>query len=382
MYFTRYAQGPIDLAYLLLLPAILIFISWLLHKFIKRRKNENTGFIVFSGFKYFTAVLACLIIPASFSISFSRYTGVGSRLVISALLAVLSYYMIIAFIEKSFRVSRSSVKVFIVSMLVFAAITGGTVAVAGRYENMVPKPEDVQMAYVGNQIWSANSVTDYLEDRFRESLTFSEWKRSRNIVIYEDINSIKHIADLHREILKDQTYYLHPEYYGMGNFVIAYWMKDGTTLIRDYSLTAEDRLMPEHEQKNEISNKLLNSNDYKKQKFYYLYDEEYFSGRNLYAKLYNIKDYRIIIEDIELNDIRNLLKKDLDNLHIDKTDFAELFTNYREYSYKEAAFKKEGYILEIYEKLSDEEINYLDEIHLNESFTNTLHDKEAGVLSQ
>ncbi len=39
---------------------------------------------------------------------------------------------------------------------------------------------------------------------------------------------------------------------------------------------------------------------------------------------------------------------------------------------KEAVVKEQGYALEIYEKISDEDINYLDEIYLNDSFTNTL----------
>ena len=200
LYFTRYTDGSIDLAYMLLLPAVLILISWLLNRFIKRRKNENTGFIVFDGFKYFVAVLACLIIPASFSISVGKYTTMINRIVISALLAVLSYYIIIAFIEKSFRISRSSIKVIIAGMALFTAITGGTVAVAGRYENTVPLPEDVKMAYVGNSVWSANSVTDYLEGRSDETSSFSEWKRNRSIVVYEEIDNIKLITDLHKEI--------------------------------------------------------------------------------------------------------------------------------------------------------------------------------------
>jgi len=371
LYFTRYTDGSIDLAYMLLLPAVLILISWLLNKFIKRRKNENTGFIVFDGFKYFVAVLACLIIPASFSISVGKYTAMTNRIVISALLAVLSYYIIIAFIERSFRISRSSIKVFIAGMVVFTAITGGTVAVAGRYENTVPLPEDVKMAYVGNSVWSANSVTDYLEGRSDETSSFSEWKRNRSIVVYEEIDNIKLITDLHKEVLKDQTYYLDPDYYGMSNFVVAYWMKDGTILIRDYSLTPEQEQRPEHEQKNEIANKLFNSGDYKKQKFYYIYDEEYYSGRSLYAKLINLDNYSAAVEDIDLDNLREVLKKDLVNLHFEKAAFAELLMNYFMHG-KETSVKEQGYALEIYEKISDEDINYLDEIYLNDSFTNTL----------
>jgi hypothetical protein len=373
LYFTRYVDSKsIDLAYLLLLPIILICISLLINRFIKRRKNENTGFIVFNGYKYFVAVLACLIIPASFSISFSRNTGIGSRLVISVLLAILSYYIIIAFIEKSFRISKSSIKVFAVSMVLFTVVTGSTILVASRYENMVPDPEDVQMAYVGNQVWSVNSATDFLDGRSHENISFSEWKRSRSMIIYEEIDSIESITELHKEVLEDQTYYSNPDYNWMRSFVIAYWMKDGSTIIRDYKLTADEGLRPEHKQKNETANKLLISNEYKKQKFYYLYDETYYSGRNLFVKLNNLKDYSTIIEDIDLNDLRDVLKKDLDNLRIDNAAFAELFMNYGRYSYKEATLKEQGYFLEIYEKLSDEDMNYLDELYLNENFINTL----------
>ncbi|MFA7550826.1 MAG: hypothetical protein WCZ68_08810, partial [Sedimentibacter sp.] len=364
----------IDLTYLLLLPIIMIFISLLINKFIKRRKNENTGFIVFDGFKYFVAVLACLIIPAAFSISFSRHINIGSRLFISALLAVLSYYIIIAFIEKSFRISRSSIKVFLVSMVIFTAVTGSTVAIANQYKDLVPNPEDVQMAYVGNQRWSINEIDRFLKDDYKsENLDFTEWKRNRNIVTYEDKDSIKNIAELHKEILKDQTFYHQSNYYGVNSFVIAYWMKDGSTIIRDYKLTAQDPFTKEHEVKIDLANKLLNSNDYKKQNFYYLYDEEYFSGRNLYAKLKRVNDYNTILEDVNLNDLRDVLRQDIDNIFIENDmAFIELFMHFNMHYDKETILEEQGYILEIYEKTSDADQNYLDEIHLKNDFVNTL----------
>jgi len=375
LYFVRYVDNEsIDLTYLLLLPIIMIFISLLINKFIKRRKNENTGFIVFDGFKYFVAVLACLIIPAAFSISFSRYINIGSRLFISALLAVLSYYIIIAFIEKSFRISRSSIKVFLVSMVIFTAVTGSTVAIANQYKDLVPNPEDVQMAYVGNQRWSINEIDRFLKDDYKsENLDFTEWKRNRNIVTYEDKDSIKNIAELHKEILKDQTFYHQSNYYGVNSFVIAYWMKDGSTIIRDYKLTAQDPFTKEHEVKIDLANKLLNSNDYKKQNFYYLYDEEYFSGRNLYAKLKRVNDYNTILEDVNLNDLRDVLRQDIDNIFIENDmAFIELFMHFNMHYDKETILEEQGYILEIYEKTSDADQNYLDEIHLKNDFVNTL----------
>ena len=373
LYFTRYVDNEsIDLTYLLLLPIILIFISLLINKFIKRRKNENTGFIVFSGFKYFVAVLACLIIPAAFSISLSRYTSIASRLIISALLAVLSYYIIIAFIEKSFRISKSSIKVFLVSMVLFTAVTGSTVAIANQYKDLVPNPQDVRMAYVGNQRWTVNEVDRYLKYNY-ENMGFSEWKRNRGMIIYEEIDNIENITELHKEILEDQTFYHQSNYYGMNNFVIAYWMKDGSTIIRDYKLSPVDKFTKEQEVKNEISNKLLNSSDFKWQKFYYLYDEEYYSGRNLYANLKKVNDYNTIYENVKISDLRNVLTKDIDNLFVEKDmAFIELLWNYNAQHEKETMINEQGYLLEIYEKISNADVNYLGEIYLNNDFVNTL----------
>lgn len=373
LYFTRYVDNEsIDLIYLLLLPIILIFISLLINKFIKRRKNENTGFIVFSGFKYFVAVLACLIIPAAFSISLSRYTSIASRLIISALLAVLSYYIIIAFIEKSFRISKSSIKVFLVSMVLFTAVTGSTVAIANQYKDLVPNPQDVRMAYVGNQRWTVNEVDRYLKYNY-ENMGFSEWKRNRGMIIYEEIDNIENITELHKEILEDQTFYHQSNYYGMNNFVIAYWMKDGSTIIRDYKLSPVDKFTKEQEVKNEISNKLLNSSDFKWQKFYYLYDEDYYSGRNLYANLKKVNDYNTIYENVKLSDLRNVLRQDIDNLFIEKDmAFIELLLNYNAQHEKETMFNEQGYLLEIYEKISNADVNYLGEIYLSNDFVNTL----------
>ena len=199
--------------------------------------------------------------------------------------------------------------------------------------------------------------------------------RNRNIVTYEDKEIIENITELHKEILKDQTFNHQSDYYGMNNFVIAYWMKDGSTIIRDYKLTATDKLTNEHETKNELANKLLNSNDYKEQKFYYIYDEKYYSGRNLYANLKNISDYSNAIESISLNDLRDVLIKDIDNLFIENDmAFIELFMNYNSRYDKEVMLKEQGYILEIYEKVSDNDENYLGEIYLNKDFVNT-HDK-------
>lgn len=372
LYFVRYVDNSsLDLIYILLLIVIMVFISLLIHKLIKRRKNENTGFIAFSGFKYFVAVLACMIIPAFFSINM-RYTNIISKLIISTLLAVLSYYIIIAFIEKSFRISKSSIKVFVVSMAIFTAITGSTVLVASQYKNYVPNPVDVEMAYIGNQRWSVNEMDRFLKgDSKNENLDFQEWKRNRNIVTYEEIESIKYITELHREVLKDQTFYQQSDYYGMNNFVIAYWMKDGSTVIRHYTLTATNQ-EKNQDVKTQIANKLINSNDFKRQNYYYLYDKDYYEGRNLYVRVKNIKDYNIVYEEVKIDHIRDALIKDIENLKLSKDKaFNELFLNTGYYS-KEYMLNEPGYVLEIYEKLSNADEKYFSEIYIDKNYVNTL----------
>ncbi|HHZ02458.1 MAG TPA: hypothetical protein GX396_05920 [Tissierellia bacterium] len=369
LYFVIYSDKSIDFIYVLLLAVILIFISLLLHWCIKRRKNENTGFIVFDGYKYFVAVLSSLIIPAFFSVSTSQYISILSRIVISFSLAVLTYYIIIAFIEKSFRISKLSIKVFAVSMVLFSALTGGTVLVANQYKNMVPDPEDVKIAYIGNNSWAVNEVTRFLEDPSRnENMTLNELTRNYGIITFEEIENIESITELHREILNNQE--IQGGDYYSSRCIIAYWMEDGSVLNRYYVLKANDSQEDSRavEIKNEIAHKIINSSEYKRQKYYYLYDEEYYKGRSLYAKLGNNHNILEAFESVNLNDLRDILIIDLDDyIEENKDAFLELTTWYYD-KYR----GREGYYLEIYEKVSDKDSNYLDELFID-NFTNTLN---------
>jgi hypothetical protein len=208
-------------------------------------------------------------------------------------------------------------------------------------------------------------------DSKNENLDFQEWKRNRNIVTYEEIESIKYITELHREVLKDQTFYQQSDYYGMNNFVIAYWMKDGSTVIRHYTLTATNQ-EKNQDVKTQIANKLINSNDFKRQNYYYLYDKDYYEGRNLYVRVKNIKDYNIVYEEVKIDHIRDALIKDIENLKLSKDKaFNELFLNTGYYS-KEYMLNEPGYVLEIYEKLSNADEKYFSEIYIDKNYVNTL----------
>lgn len=82
-----------------------------------------------------------------------------------------------------------------------------------------------------------------------------------------------------------------------------------------------------------------------------------------------MKDYNTVIEEIDLNELRDMLKEDIDNLYFDDTSFAELLMN--NMRSKPIVENDRGYLVEIYEKISDEDMVYLEELYLNKSFVST-----------
>jgi len=327
IYFVEYADKSIDYIYILLLGIILIGIALLICKCIKRRKNENTGnFIVFDGYKYFVSVLASLIIPAAFSVM-AYDNNISSKIAVSVLMAVLSYYIIIAVIEKSFKISKLSIRVFVASMAVFVAVTGGTVAFANQYKNAVPDAENVKMAYVGNDRWIFNYINELSNDELNSEESLLKWQNSNGIVVFTEKESIKNITSLHKELVSNQNY--SRDYY-MNNIVISYLMNDGSVIIRDYKLKGTDGDDSSNAKKDEIAYKIINSEEMKKSKYYYLYDEENYNSDNLYCYVsYTDKD-GIPIDNINIDEIREYLIKDIDAQFAEKENAFEplMFYNY------------------------------------------------------
>ena len=110
-----------------------------------------------------------------------------------------------------------------------------------------------------------------------------------------------------------------------------------------------------------------------KEKFIYLTMRISQGQESLYAKIYNSGDHNIIFENVNLNDLRDLLIKDIDKEFIQNDRaFIDLFMNYFAYD-KEVILKEQGYMAEVYEKISDNEENHLGDIYLNKDFENTLN---------
>ncbi len=93
----------------------------------------------------------------------------------------------------------------------------------------------------------------------------------------------------------------------------------------------------------------------------------------MYANIKRLNDYNTIYDNVKLNDLRNVLRQDIDNLLVENDmAFIELLMNYNAQNDKEIMMNEQGYLLEIFEKISDADENYLGEIYLNKDFVNTL----------
>ncbi|MGB4439278.1 MAG: hypothetical protein WBJ13_08675 [Sedimentibacter sp.] len=82
--------------------------------------------------------------------------------------------------------------------------------------------------------------------------------------------------------------------------------------------------------KDEISYKIINSDEMKKRKYYYLYDEENYNSDNLYCYVgYNNKE-GIAIDNINIDEIREYLIKDINAQFAEKENAFEplMFYNY------------------------------------------------------
>ncbi|WP_313339370.1 hypothetical protein [Sedimentibacter sp.] len=373
IYLFIYSSRAIDIVYFLILGVIIGFITFLILKMIKRRKNENTGnFMVFDGYKYFVSVLASLIIPAFFSVT-SYDRSVASEVMVSLLLAALSYYIIIAIMEKAFRISRLSIKVFLVSMASFIVLTGATVLFANQYRNVVPDPEDVKAAYIGSNRWIYREINRYLEnednlDYEKLSEIASKYYNS-NIILFTDKENIENITRMHNEILNNQGYSNEDLY--IYNVVINYYMNDGSIIIRDYRIKNDDNA--ENGVKDEIASDILKSEELKEKKFFYLYDEDYYlkNKDNIKFVLRNdMGEAYFPDEDINVDYIRPHLIKDIDTMFYD-SDKAFIVLNRYNFEMPAREYKESYYIQITITNEDNDSKDIYQTIYLDDRFENT-----------
>ncbi len=367
LYFIKYVEkGSFDIYYLLILIVIIAVLLFILSKCMKRRKNENTGnFMVFDGYKYFVSLLASLILPAAFT-SMSPESGVTGKIFISIVLAILSYYIIIAVLEKSFRISFFSIKLFAVFMMVFIIITSTTVLFANNNRNFVPKAEDVKMAYVGNNTYAIRQINNNIN----ENTSDIKYQYERT-TLFKEVENIKNITELHKELLTNQNYGFEESYYS-SNIVISYWMKDGSYIMRSYKLNVDNENSDDgNKNKDVIAEKIINSKELKNIQYSYLYDENYYKNKTFYIDVVNNKNGNVAVKNMNLNNIREYLIKDVDASFVKSEDaFRTLIYSDIFYGKEAIEVNENSYYLEIREETNNG-VSYFNQIYLNDDFKNT-----------
>jgi hypothetical protein len=257
-------------------------------------------------------------------------------------------------------------------MMVFIIITSGTVLFANNNKNFVPKAEDVKMAYVGNNAYAIRQINSSInENKEVENPNDMEYHQYEKTALFKEIENIKSITELHKELLTNQNYGFEESYYS-SNIVIAYWMKDGSYIIRSYKLNVDNENSDDgNKNKDLIAEKIINSKELKNIQYSYLYDENYYKNKTFYIDVVNNKNGDIVVKNMNLNNIREYLIKDVDDSFVKSDDaFRTLIYSDMFYGKEAIEVNENSYYLEIREETKNG-VLYFNQIYLNDDFKNT-----------
>lgn len=310
LYFVKYVNNNFSWDYFLVLAGWIIVLYSLTLYVVKRRKNERTGdFVVSDGYKNIISILLASLVPIGFSEMFYN-TSIASRITSFIILSGLTYYLINAILEKSFRISKYSLKLFAVFILFFGLFVLGTNITAGKFEATVPEASEIRAVYLGtdNYIWSEN----YEETWDIHNAKEEDIDKSPYAVLYKDPENIEAIVALHKEVIKNQ------EYYNYGSFNIVYFYENGERLYRYYELTQSEVY---DKAKDQYLWKIANTAEFKKEKMPFIYDDEFYKSIDIIS--FNVhyenqdkysEDIGINKSNVDMNILREKLKNDFNNV--------------------------------------------------------------------
>jgi hypothetical protein len=315
LYFVKYADNKFDWTYFLVLAVVLSVLYLLVVKMSKRRKHERSGdFVVSKGYKSLISLLIASLVPIAFYqiIYDADFTA---KIISFVILSALAYYLINAVLEKSFKISSYSVKLFIGFMVFFMLFIVAADIGTGKFESKVPQASEISSVYVGQGSYVWLEATGEGKDIYAASEEFM--KKSNNVALYSDPENIRDIINLHKELIKNQDYYY------ATNFNIVYYYKNGEKLYRYYSLNEN---VDYNNEKDKYILNIINTEEFKVNKLPFVYDDQYFSSLNIssinvrHESVNSYNEYKgLDYIDVELNDIdMNILRKNM------KSDYEEL----------------------------------------------------------
>lgn len=377
LYFYRYIDNKISISYFVILIILIIFVYSLIYFLLKRRQNERTGdFIVYDGYKNLISVLIACLAPIGFLTIINEGDFI-SKSISFFILSALSYYIIVAILEKSFRVSKSSIKLFAVFMIIlFLFIQVANIA-TNSYENYVPNNSDVESVYLGD---STHIYSKYLEEGVHISNLDKDFMiRAEDIQVYTDQENIESVINLHKEIIDNRSFY------NYGRIVIAYNLKNGKMLIRYYELDVNSESYDG--KKDDAIKPLVNSEEFKKKTFKFIYDDEYANNLDINNIIIEINSsestevFEIYKDEIDLDKFRNALKKDYDAYLATNNNYLDLARRGRyverfEQNYKQKdtidTYEIVTYSIGIYNQSIDKYKKNSENFTIDERFINTV----------
>lgn len=319
IYFFDYAsRKAIDIFYFLRLIAYFV-VTYILTIFaVKTRRNERTGdFVIHNGFKYFMSIFASLLLPM-FVTSNMRNYDIITIVTVLVLLSALSYYILISAFNRSFKISKQALQIYIPFIIIFAASIFISSAVLKVRATFIPDASDVKAVYVGsNTSYLKNAKYLQATDDKWDSLIkakYDEIKDNDSLIILEEKDSIKKVSKLQQALIdkKEERYYR--------DFKIIYFLNNGKKVVRTYAMPYD---YEEDYVKNEIID-IVRTEEFIQKKFKVFCDENYINNvkfKNVFvfrndtqhelvdfnykefAKLY-MEDYREFINNDEnINEI-------------------------------------------------------------------------------
>lgn len=351
IYFVKYVNDNFSPIYFLIL-AVWLLVFYGLSIFIaKRRKNERTGdFVVVDGYKYLVALLLASLVPIGFSAIFYE-NSIAEKLLSFVILFGLTYYLINAVLEKSFKLKSFAVKLSVAFILVFLTFVGISNITAGKFVSKLPQIDEVEAVYLDRSTYIYSQ--EYRTGWNIYNISLKELEEKTDVALYRDRENIENIINFHKEATEEQDYYY------SADFNIVYFYKDGQTLSRYYKFKKEDGTYTE---KDKYLSEIIKSDEFKINKMPFIYDENYLKDRkirnlSIYYERMDPKDKYIsdnldIYENqIDLDLIREYLKKDLSQLVVQPPNILSYFLideyGYRPYDWSWKEEGNEGYVIQI-----------------------------------
>ena len=230
--------------------------------------------------------------------------------------------------------------------------------------------EDVNMAYIGDNIWAFSELNGVRKEDESGKLTkFFEYASRWNMVIYTEQENIKGITDLHRELMNNREYCY--SRYGGNQAVVAYWMKDGSVVVRDSRIDDEAQMSPANQEKDRLAEPVVKSDEFKRRRFPFLYSD-IISSLPMSYNIITEEGATVASGKDRMEELRECLRRDVDRIIGDADNSFEylimgdhLFTGYNFY---DGDSHDEVYIIYLENAMGSKNI----EIYADEMFVDTI----------